>query len=473
MNPERNPAPRPSPGPRPGLPAWRIGLAVGAVSAPTAWALAASDEIGRWTIALGIASSVPCALLGCYLVLRRMSLLGDAISHAVLPGIAVGFLLSGALIGPAIILGAMAVGMLTALLTQLLSNLGRVPEDASMGVVFTSLFAVGVLVITNAARDVDLDPGCVLYGLIELAAIDSRPVFGLEVPRSFGAMAFALALTIGFVTLLWKELSLVSFDPALATAVGISATVVHYALMAMVAGVTVAAFEAVGSILVVAMLIVPAATAHLLTDRLPRMLLVASAVAVLSAAVGYRLAVLWNTSVAGMMAVVSGGLFASAVVGSPRHGLLGRAWHRLALSLRIAREDVLARLFRAEEESPSRPVASGSARGWASSAAGRLVGAIALRQLRARDFIRADEVDSVALTGPGRDEARELVRSHRLWESYLSTHFDLPPDHLHDPAERIEHFIGPALRAELSAELDRPDADPHGRAIPPEGTGNG
>lgn len=186
MTQEHDSATPQSPNPPRSHPLLNAGLAALAVLLPTVWALTVSDEIGRWTIALGIASSVPCALLGCYLVLRRMSLLGDAISHAVLPGIAVGFLLSGQLIGPAIVIGAMAVGMLTALLTQLLSNLGNVPEDASMGVVFTSLFAIGVLVITNAARDVDLDPGCVLYGLIELAAIDSRPIFGFEVPRSLG-----------------------------------------------------------------------------------------------------------------------------------------------------------------------------------------------------------------------------------------------------------------------------------------------
>ncbi|QDV32624.1 metal ABC transporter permease [Tautonia plasticadhaerens] len=453
---------------------WVVGLV--AVAVPTAWAFVASDEIGRWTILLGILASLPCAVLGCYLVLRKLSLLGDAISHAVLPGIAVGFLLSGSLIGPAIVLGAMAVGMLTALLTQLLSSLGRVPEDASMGVVFTSLFAVGVLIITNAARDVDLDPGCVLYGLIELAAIDSRPILGVEVPRSLGTLGLATALTVGFVALLWKELKLVSFDPALATAVGISATAVHYALMAMVAGVTVAAFEAVGSILVVAMLIVPATTAHLLTDRLPRMMLVASGVAVLSAAIGYRGAVALNSSVAGMMAVVAGAQFALAVSFAPRHGLLGRAAHRAGLSLRIAREDVLARLYRAEEANPDLPVPADPAGldgRRPSTAAVGLVGALAIRQLRARGQLRTSDAGTLGLTGPGRAEARELVRSHRLWESYLNENFDLPADHLHDPAERIEHFIGPALRAELAAALDRPDADPHGRAIPPEGSEEG
>ncbi len=150
------------------------------------WLLAGLDEIAFWTVVVGIVCNVPCAILGCYLVLRRMSLLGDAISHAVLPGIAIGFLLSGELSGPGILAGAMVFGVLTALLTQTLAWYGRVPEDASMGVVFTSLFAVGVILITNAAADVDLDPGCVLYGLIEFTPLDTVEVLGVDVPRAWG-----------------------------------------------------------------------------------------------------------------------------------------------------------------------------------------------------------------------------------------------------------------------------------------------
>ncbi|MEW4569140.1 metal ABC transporter permease [Tautonia sp. JC769] len=450
-------------------PGWLAGRRLGiawllAVAVPTAWALAVSDEIGRWTIALGVLASVPCAVLGCYLVLRQLSLLGDAISHAVLPGIALGFLLSGQLIGPAIVAGAMVVGILTAVLTQLLSRLGKVPEDASLGVVFTSLFAAGVLLITHAASDVDLDAGCVLYGLIELAPLESSPIGGIEVPRSFWGLGLVALATLGFVTLLWKELLLVSFDAPLATAVGINATVIHYALMAMVAGVTVAAFEAVGSILVVAMLIVPAATAHLLSDRLLRMMLAASGVAVLCSALGYRGAVALNSSVAGMMAVVAGALFALAVIMAPHQGMLARAITRLRLSLRIAREDILARLYRDEEQTS--PV--GDEAPAAASVRTRWVEALARRQLRRGGLVSDSASGPPTLTDLGRAEARELVRAHRLWESYLSTHFDLPPDHLHDPAERLEHFIGPGLRAELDADLQAPAADPHGRSIPPE-----
>jgi len=457
-------APRPRSGLRSALAPLAVALAFGL---PTAALTVTTDAYGRWTIAVGIVTNIACALVGCYLVLRRMSLLGDAISHSILPGIAIGFLLSGQLIGPAIVIGAMAVGMLTAFLTQVLSDLGKVPEDSSMGAVFTSLFAIGVILITNAASDVDLDPGCVLYGLIDFAYWDSIPVLGYEVPRVLRSLGLILGLTLLFVTAFWKELKIVSFDPALATSLGINALWVHYALMAMVAGVTVASFEAVGSILVVAMLIVPAATAHLLTDRLGSMMAVAVGVGALSAALGFRSAVVFDTNVAGMMAVAAGAQFGLAVLLAPRHGLVGRWWNTVRLSLRIAREDVLARLYRAEE-SNAVPVGSAACREWAAQASGRLWSAWVLRRLLHRGELDTDPNGAVRLTDRGRSEARSIVRAHRLWESFLHEHFALPSDHLHEPAERIEHYLGPALQEHLESELDRPAADPHGRSIPRE-----
>lgn len=422
--------------------------------------------VGLWTMVLAAAASVPCAMLGVYLVLRRMSLLGDAISHAVLPGIAVGFLLSGQLSGPAIVLGAMAVGVMTAVLTRALSNLAHVGEDAGMGVVFTSLFAAGVLIITRAARDVDLDPGCVLYGLIELAALDLVDLpGGFVVPRSLGGLLACLVLTGGFIALFWKELKISSFDPALATAIGLGASAVHYALMAMVAGVTVATFEAVGSILVVAMLIVPAATGHLMSDRLGGMMAWAVGVAVFASVAGYLSAVAINTSVAGMMAVCAGLLFGVVVLIAPRHGLAAKLARRLALGLRIAREDVLARLYRAEEAGTAGVDPTLCLR-WAQGIGNRWLGGLAVDQLKRRSLVVVASGDLLSLSVAGRREARGLVRAHRLWESYLDANFALPPDHLHDPAERIEHYIGPGLRDALAESLDRPEADPHGRMIP-------
>lgn len=285
-----------------------------------------SDDV--WTVAIAACCCLACGLVGCFLMLRRMSLLGDAISHAILPGLAAAFFFTGSREPIAMLAGAMVVGVLTALISTGLNRWGRVPEDASMGVVFTTLFALGVILITLVARDVDLDPGCVLYGLIEFAPFDTVMVFGLELPRSFVWLFSVLVMNVALITVFFKELKIVCFDPYLATTMGISATAVHYGLMTAVAATSVASFESVGSILVVAMLVAPGATAHLLTDKLDRMLCWSAAIAVLSAVIGYMLAVRLNTSVAGMIATTALGLFMLAAIASPRHGIIARWVHR-------------------------------------------------------------------------------------------------------------------------------------------------
>lgn len=418
-------------------------------------------------LVVGIACNVSCALLGCYLVLRRMSLLGDAISHAVLPGLVLAFLFAGKLAVLPLFLGAMAVGVLTAALTQGLSGLGRVSEDASLGVVFTALFAIGVVLMNAFARSIDLDPDCIFNGRIEFAGIDTISIGGFEVPRSLLPVGLALLLTLLFVALFWKELKLCSFDPALASAIGYRPNLMHYALMGMVAMVTVSSFESVGSILVIAMLIVPPAAARLLSDRLAGMMAWSAALGALSAVLGLAGAWWLDTSTAGMMAVASGLLFVAALIFAPGRGIIERAWSRFRIGTRIASEDILATLYRAEEEGKSALSA-----GECLKVAGRgRVGRIS-EWLLCRSSEVEDGPAGLRLTDRGRERARTLVRSHRLFESYLGEHFVLPLDHLHEPAERAEHYIGPALERELVEDLEAPKTDPHGRNIPgPVGSG--
>ncbi len=290
-----------------------------------------------WIVVVGALSAASCALLGAFLVLRQMSMMGDAISHAVLPGLALAFLFTGSRASVAMFLGAAIVGVLTAGLTHAISRWGNVDRGASMGIVFTSLFALGLLLIVRAADHVDLDPGCVLYGAIELVPLDviaRVPLSGylFEVPRAAVSLGIVLLVNTGFVVCLFKELRITSFDPALATTLGFRSGMIHYALMTLVAVTTVASFEAVGSILVIAMLIVPAAVAHLLTDRLVTMLLVSVSTAVFASALGHVGALVvpgWfgfpDTSTSGMIAVVMGAVLLLAVVFAPRHGMIARA----------------------------------------------------------------------------------------------------------------------------------------------------
>lgn len=292
--------------------------------------------IDTWIVVIGSLAAMACALLGNFLVLRKMSMMGDAISHAVLPGLAIAFLVTGARASLTMFIGAAIVGVLTAVFTQWISRFGKVDEGASMGIVFTSLFALGLLLIVQAADHVDLDPSCVLYGAIELTPLDVawRPeIFGLllEVPRAALVLAGVSLLNLGFIVLFFKELRIASFDPELATTMGIHSNLMHYLLMTLVAVTTVAAFEAVGSIIVIAMLIVPAATAHLLTDKLWLMVVLSVVFAVGSAVLGHLSALIvpgWfgfaDTSTSGMMAVAAGLLFVIVMLGAPRYGVLPR-----------------------------------------------------------------------------------------------------------------------------------------------------
>jgi manganese/zinc/iron transport system permease protein len=297
--------------------------------------------IDTWIVVVGVLAAIACALLGNFLVLRKMSMMGDAISHAVLPGLAIAFLITGARASLTMFIGAAVVGVLTAVFTQWISRFGNVDRGASMGIVFTTLFAAGLLLIVQAADHVDLDPGCVLYGAIELTPLDVvwRPeIFGaiVEVPRAALVLGGAAVVNLCFVILFFKELRISSFDAALATTMGINANVMHYLLMTLVAVTTVAAFEAVGSIIVIAMLIVPAAAAHLLTDRLGMMVFLSTVLAALSAVLGHLSALIvpgWfgftDTSTSGMMALMAGVIFAVVALVAPRHGILVKKFQRL------------------------------------------------------------------------------------------------------------------------------------------------
>jgi len=410
---------------------------------------------------VGALTNVACALVGCYLVLRRMSFMGDAIAHAVLPGLVLAFVFSGSLHILPLFIGAAAVGLLTTFLTQTLHQYGRVPTDASMGAVFTSLFALGVVLLKRYIDRLHFDVACVFEGSLAYAALDTFEFAGIEWPRQVLTIGPVVLLNLVIVLLFWKELKISSFDPALATTMGYPATAMHYLLMALVAVTSVASFEAVGSILVVAMLIAPPATAHLLSDRLGPMMLLACVFAFLSAALGYWLADVWDVAPAGAMSVVAGGFYGLAVFLSPQYGVLSKLVRNLQTTLRILREDLLSMLYRAEELG-ARPLA---ARDAVAAVGGGWLARGALAMLERRGRVTA-EADGLHLTPDGRERAKRLVRGHRLWEAYLVKHLGLPLDHVHAPADRVEHFIHQPLRDELQKAVDDAAHDPHGRDIP-------
>ena len=472
-----------------------------------------------WIAITGALAAMACALPGTWLLLRRQSLLGDALSHAVLPGIVVAFLgmhwleqsdvgwavptnSQGNVVGTAhparigngalgaaadlsrvarrqtvLFLGAAISGVLAALLTELIQRWGRLERSAALGVVFTSMFALGLLLIRLFADRAHIDADCVLYGNLETTASDT--LAGTGIPRGAIVNGAMLLLNGLLVLVFFKELRLATFDPELATSLGLRAGWVSLALMTVTAATVVAAFESVGAILVIAMLIVPAATARLLTDRLSLLLILAPLIAGVGAVLGHvgaltlpsmicsRVGLIGidDASTAGMMAVTTGGLFLLAVIASPRQGLVRALLDRLRLQVRIASEDLLGRLYRREEGSK---VEGGGLRIGPPSSEPRAswIAWFARHRLLRKALIQTtSSLDE--LTDAGRRLAQDVVRSHRLWESYMARHFDLPGQQLHATAERVEHYLDPNLQAELAAELDQPSIDPHGKSIPP------
>jgi manganese/zinc/iron transport system permease protein len=233
------------------------------------------------------------------------------------------------------LIGAGALGLLTTFLTDTLHRYGKLQSDASIGVTFTWLFALGVIMISRFAGQVDLDTDCVLYGEIIFAPFDVLIIGGSEYgPRAAWVMGGVAIANLLFILLAYKQLKVCAFDPELAASLGINVTLWHYLLMGFVSMTTVGAFESVGAILVVAMLIVPPNTAYLLTDRLGIMLALAALFGVLSAVAGYWMAYWLDASVAGAMATMSGVFFILAALFSPKHGVVFRA-----LAQRQARAD--------------------------------------------------------------------------------------------------------------------------------------
>lgn len=268
-----------------------------------------------WIILVGLLTAISCALVGTFLVLKKMALVGDAISHAVLPGLALAFLITGSRDGASMLIGAAVFGMITVWLTEFLRKTGRIKLDASLGTVFTSLFAIGVILISVYSDQVDLDQECILYGEIAYAPWDRWMIGETDIgPRAFWITLAALVINIVFIAAFFKELRIISFDAALAVSMGIPVAIITNLLMISVSITTVATFENVGAILVVAMLIVPPASAFLLTQKLHHMLFASVIFAALSAIFGYYLAWFTNTSIAASMAVMSGLLFAAALI---------------------------------------------------------------------------------------------------------------------------------------------------------------
>ncbi|WP_445477544.1 metal ABC transporter permease [Lysinibacillus irui] len=261
-----------------------------------------------WVIFTGLLVGVTCGIAGVFLILRRMSMIADAISHTVLFGIVMAYLITQTLNGFWMLVGAAVAGVLTAYLVQLLHSSG-IQEDAAIGVVFTSLFAAGVLLITLFAGNVHLDVEHVLMGEIAFVPWDQWTLLGLAMPKAVWMLLLVFMINSIFLLLFFKEMKLATFDPVYAATIGVPVVLLHYGFMTSISFTTVAAFDSVGAILVVAMLIGPAATSYLISKTIKQMFIYSMLFGATSSVIGYYLAKFWDTSIAGMMATTVGFVF--------------------------------------------------------------------------------------------------------------------------------------------------------------------
>lgn len=283
-----------------------------------------------WVLLTGSLVGITCGLTGVFLILRKTAMIADAISHTVLFGIVVAFMITQSLNGFWMLVGAAIAGLLTTFLVQLLQS-GGLQEDAAIGVVFTSLFALGVLFITLFAGNVHLDVEHVLMGEIAFVPWDTWDILGFSMPKAVWMLLMVLFFNILFLVFFYKEMKLTTFDPIFALSIGLPIVVMHYSYMTLVSLTTVAAFDSVGAVLVVAMLIGPAATAYLMSKSVLRMIVWSMTFGVTAAITGYYLAKLWNTSIAGMMAAMIGVIFMLVFLFKPHDGWIWKVFKRMRL----------------------------------------------------------------------------------------------------------------------------------------------
>lgn len=400
-------------------------------------ALAASAMVG-----------IMCGMLGCFIVLRNMALIGDALSHAILPGVVVAFAVGqGGTIG--YFTGAVVAGLLTAIVITWIQRNVKTKNDAAIGIVFTAMFSLGVIGISYISRQpgTHLDLKDFLFGQVLGVTND-------DLWLTVGITIYVLLSVVVF----YRQLFLTTFQPIIAQTMGVSVSTMHYFLMLLLSFAVVAALRTVGVILVVAMLITPASTALLLTNRLHRALVLSAVFGFMSALLGLFFAILFETTPGPAMALTATVFYLLAAFFSPKKGLAFRFFQKRKLQGRIQLEDVLKVAFGQQQLGPL------TEEGLLKNL-GLTKGSLQaqLQILRSKNLL---EKDRLALTETGREEGRRLVRAHRLWETYLANEMGLTAEQIHEDADKYEHLLTDEILDEVDKTLGYPTTDPHGSPIP-------
>lgn len=356
-------------------------------------------------------AAAACALPGVFLVLRGMALMSDAISHVILLGIVIMFFIVGDLQSPLITVGAAASGLLTVFLIESLSRTGLVKRDAAIGIVFPLFFSLGVILVSRYAANIHLDVDAVLLGELTLAPFNRMIIAGRDLgPQGAWSMATVLALNVIMLLVFYKELKLATFDAGFAASLGFAPGLLHYGLMGLVSVSAVEAFDVVGAILVVALMVAPPAAAYLLTRRLSTMLVLAAVLGATGAIAGYWFSRWVNGSISGSMATMLGVQFALVYLFAPQRGLVSMAWKRKRQKLDFAGTMLTVHLFNHEDlpeaEQENRVAHLGEHLRWADHFAVAVV-----KAAENSGLVECSPEGLLTLTPHGRTHAREVMVS--------------------------------------------------------------
>lgn len=406
-----------------------------------------------WAFRALLASSmvgIMCGALGAFIVLRNMSLIGDALAHAILPGIVIAFVLVGhSSIG--FFVGAVIAGLVTAMAITWIQQRAHTKNDAAIGIVFTAMFAVGVMGISRLSKreGVHLDLKDFLFGnVLGVSDIDLQ------------LTAVVMVVVLACIILFYRYLFVTTFQPVVASVMGIKVHLVHYFLMLLLSFAVVASLRTVGVILVVAMLITPASTALLLSQRLKVVIGLSAIIGFLSSVIGLIIAIQWDTTPGPAMAITVTFFYLLAVFFAPKKGLLFQTLRSREQQRKIKLEDLLKRTFHLQNQSQNTLQQVSDRLHWSMSEVRRF--AQVLKQ-KGWGAIRGEYLE---LTPNGIEEALSLVRAHRIWESYLVQDFGLEESQIHDHAERLEHVLTRDQVNAIDQHLGYPETDPHGAPIP-------
>ncbi len=400
----------------------------------------------------GSIAAVVCSVIGCLVILRKMSFLGDALSHAMIAGVSGGYLFMKILFdveahAPAMFIGSLLAAIVTVALVSFVSNLSRIKEDTAIGIIYTGIFAAGVVLVSVFHDYIHIDIVHFIMGdVLGIADVD------------LWIAVIAAVIVLSLVIMFFRYFQITAFDPIMAASIGIPVLLFDYLLTMSVSLVVVSAVSMVGVILVVGLLITPAASAYLLSDRLNKMMFLAAFFGVTSVLGGLYLSYWIDSSGGGAIMLFCTFQFMVVLTFAPKYGLLSRWLRKRTLVPQELREDILTSILRED----GKPIAYH-----------RLAGFIHMhKKYLKRGLKRLLKEEQIEITGSGylltengKNEATQVLRAHRLWESYLD-HVGIPSARVHSEAHKLEHVRDDNSVQYLDGLLGHPTTGPHGEEIP-------